>query len=305
LSVFVAFSVALSTAFAHARAISPSEILDSLARADAGGVILDAALDPPRYEVLARELRRSGEELPVLAVEAPCPADRTSIAQLASTDKEEAKVALDAAEATIRRAGELSARFVVVRLGAVRAADREWTVGRSKFLRGDLDEQLARRLVEARDAVAERALDVARRALDRLARAAETAGLTLTVAQSRRFTDLPSPREIDLLLRDLSGAPVAPLFDSASAHLQDQMGAWPMAVSVAAFGVGPLLYLGDACGPIGGLEPGRGILDPAFLTTLPKHAAVAFRPWPGLTTDEVVHALPAVERWSSLRAKES
>jgi hypothetical protein len=291
----VSISVALTSAFAGA--LAPDQLLDALGRAGSAGLVLHAGLDPARYEALERELRR----LPILAVEAPCPADRSSTAALASVDREEAKVALEAAEATLRRAGALAARFVVVRLGALRAADGEWTTARQKFLRGDLDERLTRRLVESRDQKAERALDVARRQLDRLSRTAESAGLTLAVAQPRRFTDLPSPREIDFLLRDLSGAPIGPLFDSAAAHLPDLMHAWPMAVSAAAFGPGPLHYLGDACGPIGGLAPGHGILETSFLKGLRKDAEVAFRPWQGLTADEAVAALPAVEKWAALR----
>jgi len=298
----VPLPVGISTAFAHGASLSPAQILDSAARADAGSLILDAGLDPPRYQILERELRRRGDELPVLALEAPCPAERSAAAQLASTDREESRTALEAAEATVRRASALSARFVIVRLGAVRAADREWTAARQRFLRGELDERTIRAMVEARDAVAERAVDVARRALDRLARAAETAGVTLAVAQPRRFTDLPSPREIDFLLRDLHGAPVAPLFDSANAHLADLMGAWPLALAVASFGPGPLVYLGDACGPVGGLPPGRGIVDFAFVSGLPRGAAVAFRPWAGLTVDESVRALPAVAGLAALRS---
>jgi hypothetical protein len=292
----VSISVGLTTAFAGS--LAPDQLLDAIGRAAPAGVVLHAGLDPARYEALERELRR----LPVLAVEAPCPADRTSTADLASIDREEARVALEAAEATVRRAGALSARFVVVRLGSLRAADGEWTTARQKFLRGDLDERLARRLVESRDQKAERALDVARRQLDRLARTAESAGLTLAVAQPRRFTDLPSPREVDFLLRDLAGAPIGPLFDSAAAHLPDLMHAWPLQVSAAAFGPGPLHYLGDACGPIGGLAPGRGILDPGFLKGLRKDAEVAFRPWSGLSAEEATAALPAIERWAAQRA---
>src|SRR5262249_47395519 len=149
----------------------------------------------------------------------------------------------------------LSARFVIVRPGPVREADREWSVARERFLRGELDERLIRRLVQARDEVAGRSLDVTRRGLDRLARAAEAAGVVLAVVQPRRFTDVPSPAEMGFLLRDLHGAPVAPMLDSANAHLPDLMGAWPKAVSVAAFGSGPLAYVGDACGPVGGLAP--------------------------------------------------
>src|SRR5947209_1606221 len=93
---------ALSTAFAHASALSPAQILDALGRADADAVVLDAQIDPVRFNALTGAI-----DLPILAIEAPCPETRESSAQLCSADREEAGVALAAAEATVRRAGEL------------------------------------------------------------------------------------------------------------------------------------------------------------------------------------------------------
>jgi hypothetical protein len=50
--------------------------------------------------------------------------------------------------------------------------------------------------------------------------------------------------------------------------------------------------MGDACGPVGALAPGQGVLDLAAIrATLPKDAAVAFSPWPGLTADECIVAV--------------
>jgi hypothetical protein len=288
----VPLTVGVTSSFAQPHDLGPSEILDVLGRADVNSVVLDGSLDPPRWEALTGELRKG--VLPVLAVEAPAPAGKASSAQLCATDREEADVALQAAEATIRAAATLGARFVVLRLGELRAASREWSVAREKFLRGALDGRLAQRLLESRTRVAEPALDVARRQLDRLARAAEAGGLTLLIRNPRRFTDLPGPREIDPLLADLRGAPIAPLLDTAAAHLPAVMEVWPLDLTVAAFGEqSPLVYLGDACGPVAGLQPGRGIIDFAAVR-LPKAAAVVFSPWPGLTPDEAMAALPAV-----------
>ena len=43
---------ALSTAFARATALSPSQILDAIGRAGAGAVVLDAQIDPVRFNAL-------------------------------------------------------------------------------------------------------------------------------------------------------------------------------------------------------------------------------------------------------------
>ncbi|HZS41306.1 MAG TPA: hypothetical protein VFF06_30965 [Polyangia bacterium] len=294
-------SVVLSTVFTHAtsfaEAFAPEKIVDALERSGAGGVVLDAGLDAARFEALARELAMR-PALPVIALESPCPRSVESNAMLASIDREESEVAARAAEATLERAGELRARFVIVRLGAVRSVERDWTFAREKFLRGQLDEELARRLFEAREDSADRTLDAARRALDRLARAAERAGVVLCVKNGRRYIDLPLTRELDVLLADCAGAPVAPLCDVPAAHLQDVMGFQPLALTLAAFGErAPLVYAGDACGPLGALAPGRGEIDlPSAMAKIAKDAQLAFSPWTGLTVEEVVEATPLIDR---------
>src|SRR5207248_10432726 len=117
--------------------------------------------------------------------------------------RDEAHAALVAAAATVRRAGELRAPFVVVRLGDVEPAAADWAHARDQFLRGALDASLAQRMAQARDDAAERALDGARRALERLAREAERAGAVLLVRNGRRYVDVPSPRELDRLRAEL------------------------------------------------------------------------------------------------------
>jgi hypothetical protein len=293
---------ALSTAFAGRpasdAALAPAQILDALLRAGASGAVLDASLDPGRYEALTRALLARGDELRILAIESPCPAGRSSSAQLASVDREEAQVALDAALETVERAGMLGARFVVLRLGEVRPLARDWQFARDRFLRGDLGESLARQLAQFREDEGARSLDAAHRALDRLVRAAERAGVVLTIRNGRRHIDVPTARELDALLADTAGAPVAPLLDLPAAHLGDAMGFQPLDLMLATFGErAPLVYFGDACGPIGALPPGRGMLDlPSLAARLPKDAAFAFSPWPGLTVDETLAAVPALSR---------
>lgn len=287
-------AVALSTSFVVAQGIAPDAALDLAARAGAAALILDATLDPARFSLLRDELRRGGP--PVLAVEAPCPTTRAAAAEVVSPDREESRAAVEEIEATIARAAELGARFVVLRLGEVRALASEWVPARDRYLRGDLGSRRARLLADGREQAGARALDAARRALDRLLRRAEAADVTLLLRNPRRFVDAPSPRELDLLASDLRGAPLATLLDAPAAHLADDMGLWPLPLVAATFGArAAVASLGDACGAVGGLAPGRGVVDyAALLPSLPATCARAFAPWTGLTPDEVVAAVPLI-----------
>jgi len=234
-------------------------------------------------------------DFPVLAVEAPSPRTRASSARLCSPDRDEAKTALEAALDTVQRAAQLGARFAGAWLGELRSMDKEWRFAREKFVRREPDERLAQGLLKQRREEAPRAVDAARRALDRLSRAAESGGLTLTVANARRFTALPEPRELDLLLSDLKGAPLAPLYDIPASHLPDVMGFFPFELTRATFGQAPLVYWGDAAGPIAGLVPGQGELELAKIK-LAEGAELAFSPWSGLSVEESLLAVSKAPR---------
>jgi sugar phosphate isomerase/epimerase len=287
-------AVALSTSFVVAQELGPDAALDLAARAGAASLILDSTLDPARYGVFRDELRGGG--MSILAVEAPCPWTRASAAELASPDRDESRAATDEIEATIARAAELGARFVVVRCGEVRSVAAEWVPARDRYLRRELDARRARALADMREQAGARAVDTIRRALDRLLRRAEAADVTLLVRNPRRFVDAPSPRELDLIAADLRGAPLAALYDVPAAHLTDDMGLWPLPLVGATFGGrAAIAYLGDACGAVGGLAPGRGVVDlRAVAATLPATCARAFSPWSGLTPDEVAAAITAI-----------
>jgi hypothetical protein len=288
---------ALSTVFAASTSTlqSPLAIVEVCARAEVSAVVLDGALGPALFEPLVKELARRGDELPILALEAPCGSELRPGARqpaLAAHDRDEARAALAAATATVRRAGELRAPFVVVRLGEVEPVAADWSFARDRFLRGALDDELVQQLLSARDDAAERTLDGARRALERLAREAERAGAMLLVRNGRRYLDVPSPRELDRLRAELSGAPILPAGDVPAAHLQDVMGFAPLALTLSACADAPLWYWGDACGPVGALAPGRGIVDlAAARASVADGARLAFAAWPGLTPNEVVDAM--------------
>jgi hypothetical protein len=278
--------IALSTRFA--RALSPNVALDTFHHSSAKAVVLDRDLDPIFWPV--------EWGCPVLAVESPCPKSRASAAILCSTDRDEARTAVEAALDTLRRAAQRGAHFLALQLGEIRALEKEWVWARERFLRAELDEKKARLLMQRRRAERQPALDVARRSLEQLSRVAEAEGLTLALANGRRFIAMPDAEELDLITADLSGAPLVPLFDVAAAHLPDVMGLVPFQLTQAAFGQAPLVYVGDACGPIGGLPPGSGQLDVSQLKLLPE-AQVVFSPWSGLTVEESLDAVEALQKF--------
>src|SRR5687767_7032644 len=154
-------AVALTTRFwapgSPGGTLTVGAFLDAFGRSGAESLVLDATLDPQRYEALTGELLRG--TLPLLAVEGPCPRTRVSEAQLCSPARDEARAALEAVEDTVMRAGELGARFVVIRLGEPPSLGHEWNGARRRFLRAELDAQQTRRLAELRRRAGEEALE--------------------------------------------------------------------------------------------------------------------------------------------------
>jgi hypothetical protein len=282
--------LAVATTFDRKAVLSPEQLLaragELLERAEVPeerhAIVLDAQLRDERLAGVLQLLEKE-RALPVLALEAQSGLrDRPS---LASLDREESKLAIADTEATLRRASSVGAPHVVLRLGWVEGARRDWVYVRERFLRGQA--LRVRDIHQARDHVAARHVDRARAALDRLCRVADSMGITLLVKNGQRYVELPSPAEWRGLVVELQGGPIRPLFDLPAALLPSQMGFYPIDVVAATFGGGPLGYAGDACGAVAALPPGHGDLG---LRTLDAES-IAFRPWPQLTDEEITLAL--------------
>jgi hypothetical protein len=273
----------------------PDELLDTLARAGAQAVVLDGNLAPDLFEELALRLAARRDDLPVWAVESPCPATRAATADLASIDRAESDAACEAAEATMARIANLGAEFLLVSLGEVAALRRDWPAVRRAFLRAELTDGGRERFVAARRKAVPRHLDAARRALDRLARRAESSGLTLGIRNPTRMIGLPAVAELPQLLAHVEGAPVAPALDLAAAHLDETMGFGTVAAVLDAWRATPIALVSDACGPVVGLPPGHGEIDiAAAIAALAPETRVAFRPSPSLTIEEVDYGMKAL-----------
>lgn len=285
----------------------PDALLDRAVRVGAAGLVLDDSL-PPAYlaELVPRLVARRGE-LPVWAVENVCPTSRRAAAQLAALDREEAAVAVEVAEETLRLCADLGGAsdeggpILIVRLGEVSAVRDRWPPLRRAFLRDELDDTtLGARLARERDAHAPRHLDAARRSLHRLGRAAEARGVRLGLRNPGRPIGLPSPVELGVLLADLDGAPVVPVLDLPAAHLGDALGLRPLDETLKAWATSPLSLVADACGAVFGLAPGMGELDlAAALRPLPATCRLVFAPSPLLDERELLEGAAALHRLSA------
>ena len=287
----------LSTVWARSRRLGPDAVVDLLLRSGADGVELDDSLDGGLLEELVRRLGARRDELAVWIVENVCPASSAARAELGSRDRGESDAAIAAGIESVRLAGELEAPLVLLRLGEVATAKPDWPDARRAFLRGELDADSAvrARLVAHRAAGARAHLDPLRRALERIARAADAGGVTLGLRNPSRFIGLPDPIELRLLLDELAGAPLAPAFDAPAAHLVDAMGLGPLADTLAAWQAAPACHLADACGPIAGLPPGSGELDlAAVVAALDPAATFIFTPSAALDESEVFAALASL-----------
>lgn len=261
-----------------------------VARARALGatqIALDETLDAEELAQLIPEALRGG--LGVVAVVAPCPRRRAGRApELATADRDERLAAARAMEETVRRAAEATARIVVVRLGALPGLD-DAPLARA-FARRSLERETLVARVETRKQLSLRALDLAKFGLDLVVDAVAAAGLTLGLANRRRWFEIPSAAETATLLAEFSGAPLAPFYDAAAAHLRRALG----------FGNGrPELELEQACGALltdaaglrGGLPWGTGEIDAAILAKLPDAAPRIVHAPPWSTDAELARAL--------------
>lgn len=263
---------------------------------------LCAGLPADLLSALAPELVVRRAELPVLALDGVLGAERlgrprAARAGLAALERDEAAAAVEVVQAALGFAAELGAPYVLISLGAVAGLAPLWDELRGRFLRGELlaDDGAAEALMTARAGLAVRHLDAARRSLDKLAELAARTGTTVLVRNPRRAIELPTPIELRTLTAGLRGAPLAPVLDAPAAHLGSVMHLVPLRETLLSFGTGPLALLGDACGAVGALPPGRGELDVAAVARLLAPGAQrSFVPWTGLRRAEIAAGYRAV-----------
>jgi sugar phosphate isomerase/epimerase len=293
---------ALGTTFALRGGVSAAAVLDGVREAGADGLLLCEGLPAEVFLPLLGLLRRSGD-ISLVAVDGAIGAQvlgRPSLgrASLASLDREEGRAAAGRVKAALEVAQERGAPYVFTELGPVSGAMGRWERLRDGFLRGEFLEErgLCERAMAERDALSGPHLWACLRALDSVLTEAARRGVGVLLKNPRRGLELPTALELRVLREELAGAPLWPVLDLPAAHLTSAMRLWPLRETVLGFSAGPLAFLGDACGAVGGLVPGRGEVDVAAVArSLGPEVRRGFVPWEGLTMAEVRAGCEAIK----------
>jgi hypothetical protein len=273
--------------------MAPAELCGRLVDLGVRAVVLDATIDEAYACELSRELDRRRGELPVVALEAPCPRPRgPRPPRLATEDREERRAALAAMDATLRLAADLGGRLILVRLGGL-DVKQDWTRLTRAFARR---ERIGSEwLLAERAQLSPLALDLARFGLEPVLERAAAAGVTIGLLNRARWFEIPDDLETRALMDDFQGAPIAPALDAAAAHARECLGMGRVADWLALHGkqaAGALLA--DACGLRGGLPWGRGEVDhAAVLGGIAETALRIAHCAPGATDDELRDSMAA------------
>jgi sugar phosphate isomerase/epimerase len=177
-------------------------------------------------EEMVREAALPPDGIP--SVHAPCPANpRTRRAQLSSLDKEERAHALQATTASIQLAEQAGAQAVIVHAGRATLNLVLETELRTLYNRGQKASgryaDLKAELAEERARHAGRHVDAIRWSLERLASAADLAGVKLGLENRFFYHEIPLPDETAQLLQEFAG-PLAFWLDIGHAYVLEELG---------------------------------------------------------------------------------
>jgi hypothetical protein len=157
----------------------------------------------------------NGSRLPegrVRSVHAPCPTDpRTQNAEVSSLDKDERQLAVEAVLSSIALAEQIGAEAVILHAGHVPVNEELEKELRQLYNRGLQNSARYRdmqaELIAERARSAERHLDATRHSLERLATAADSAGVRIGLENRFFYNEIPLPDELDLIVGLLNGVP--------------------------------------------------------------------------------------------------
>lgn len=262
--------IAVSTSwFTSGACNDPEMIVRGLQEAGADGVELDFRVTPDVLARLRRMLRQAG--IPVTSLHnfcpVPDPAPRLADPFLFTSDDErEREFALRYTIKTLEHAADLEAAAVVLHLGEVPGCASLAEELYRLYDAGELDTPAARavqqRLEEKRAARSVFCLDRVLLALDKILLLAERLGLKVGIENRYHYYEVPSPDEIERIIREFAGAPLGFWYDTGHAHHWEVLG-WAAPGEIlnrfASHLVG--VHLHDARGRDDHLSPGTGEID--------------------------------------------
>ncbi|MEW5761907.1 MAG: TIM barrel protein [Bacillota bacterium] len=260
--------IAVSTSWFTRGAYTPEGVVRGLLELGADGVELDFRLGPEEFTALRRLVRQAG--IPVTSLHNFCPVpDLAKKAEdpflFTAADERERELALRYTLGTLERAAEVEAAAVVLHLGEVPGcaslADELYARHAAGAPDGEMEE-LRRQLAAARAVEGPKCLDRALLALDRVAGRAEKLGLKIGIENRYHFHEVPSPEEMDRILREFAGAPLGVWYDTGHAHHWEVMGWAAPGELLDRFAPSLVgVHLHDARGREDHRSPGMGEID--------------------------------------------
>ncbi|HXU00529.1 MAG TPA: hypothetical protein VN903_06030, partial [Polyangia bacterium] len=251
-------------------------LLRVAADAAANGIHLAGGCDLAVFAPLAANALRLGLRVASLALplpERPLPAGRR-LPRLSAHARDEREAAIALALRGLETAAPVGARLALLDFGEVALSVRAPELART-FARAEMDEDepgdrlRAAAVAERRSRSAE-VVDACRWALERLARAAERAGVTLALPVAATPWQVPSPREARQLAEAFAGAPVGLVWDPGRLSVLASLG---LAISddrVRSLAGDAVVALeNDAVGIEAGLLPGLGERDARIAAIVP------------------------------------
>jgi hypothetical protein len=234
--------------------------------------------------------------------ERPLPAGRR-LPRLSAHARDERQAAIALALRGLEAAAPTGARFALLDFGEVVLAARAGELARA-FARREMDEdgpggRLLAAAVAERRARADELADACRWALERLARAAERAGLKLALPVAATPWQVPSPREARQLADAFAGAPLGLVWDPGRLSVLAALG---LAISDERLGAlaeaAVLAIESDAVGMEAGYLPGLGEREGRVAALTPGATVPHIVTGPPEATDAEVAAAIALARRS-------
>jgi sugar phosphate isomerase/epimerase len=219
-----------------------------------------------------RALLDGGASVRVSSLHAPTPfrlldGRANGEANLASTDEDQRRVAIEETKRTVEFAGEAGLPFVVVHLGGV--GDRRTNEERALRALYEAGERTGARWDAAQSALwmwrAERArayLECASRSLEELVELASRRGVAIGIESRLSYHEIPLPEEAVSLLTPYDNSVAGFWYDVGHCEVQSRLGMidhalWGLAVGQRIIGS----HLHDVNGIVDHRAPGNGTLD--------------------------------------------
>ena len=225
----------LSTVWRATRVGSGPELLSEIERAELtiGGIELEYRIPESWDKEIRPRLRRGNPRVLSIHNFFPLPGDRDpkqatgDLFLVTSADQEERRLAVKHTINTIRIAEDLGARAVVLHIGRV-PMEKRFAEMKQLFSEGKNNspemEKIRQELRQERAAKFREPLDWVLRALDRLNQEAFRRGIRLGVENRYYFSEIPSPDEIGIILKEFEGGAVGYWHDVGHSHVLSLLG---------------------------------------------------------------------------------